>query len=108
MELISREDAKRKITEELDSIDHVPNWVFRRLEKVINSLLTIEEQKKGSWIPVDSYSAFGGDEATWEVHGNPIVYHYCSECKEQAYADEFGEELLTNYCPNCGARMKGE
>ena len=66
------------------------------------------ERKKGRWIPVDSYSAFGGDEATWIAHGNPVAFYYCSECKEQAYAGEDGEPLLTAYCPNCGADMRGE
>ena len=66
------------------------------------------ERKKGRWIPVDSYSAFGGDEATWMAHGNPVAFYYCSECKEQAYAGEDGESLLTDYCPNCGADMRGE
>ena len=66
------------------------------------------ERKKGRWIPVDSYSAFGGDEATWIAHGNPVAFYYCSECKEEAYAGEDGEPLLTDYCPNCGADMRGE
>ena len=66
------------------------------------------ERKKGRWIPVDSYSAFGGDEATWMAHGNPVAFYYCSECKEQAYAGEDGESLLTDYCPNCGADMRGD
>ena len=65
------------------------------------------ERKKGRWIPVDSYSAFGGDEATWMAHGNPVAFYYCSECKEQAYAGEDGDSLLTDYCPNCGAKMRG-
>ena len=64
--------------------------------------------KHGRWIPVDSYSAFGGDESTWMSHGNPIAFYYCSECKEQAYAGEDGESLLTKYCPDCGARMDGK
>ena len=65
------------------------------------------ERKNGRWIPVDSYSTFGGDEATWMAHGNPVAFYYCSECKEQAYAGEDGESLLTDYCPNCGADMRG-
>ena len=64
--------------------------------------------RKGKWIPVDSYSAFGGDGATWMAHGNPVAFYYCSECKEQAYAGEDGESLITEYCPNCGADMRGE
>lgn len=62
--------------------------------------------RKGKWIPVDSYSAFGGDEATWVAHGNPVAFYYCSECKEQTYAGEDGESLITDYCPNCGCRME--
>ena len=63
---------------------------------------------RGRWIPVDSYSAFGGDEATWMAHGNPIAFYYCSECKKQAFAGEDGESLITDYCPNCGADMGDE
>lgn len=66
------------------------------------------EPKRGKWIAVDSFSAFGGDEATWEAHGNPVAYYYCSVCKEQSYVDEFGEFILSNYCPECGAKMGGE
>lgn len=69
---------------------------------------TIEERKTGKWVPVDSYSAFGGDEVMWEIHGNPIAFYYCSECKEHAYAGEDGESLLTTYCPHCGARLVQE
>lgn len=63
------------------------------------------ERKMGKWTPVDSYSAYGGDEATWEAHGNPIAFHYCSCCKNQAFALEDGTELLSKHCPDCGAAM---
>ena len=66
------------------------------------------EPKTGRWIPVDSFSAYGGDEATWGAHGNPIAFYYCSECKEHAYAGEDGESLLTDFCPHCGAKMLRE
>ena len=65
------------------------------------------DRPQGKWIAVSAFDAFGGDEATWMAHGNPTAFHYCSECKEQTRIDEFGEEILSNYCPNCGARMKG-
>lgn len=63
------------------------------------------EPKYGKWIPVRSYEAFGGDEMMWAVRGNPIAYYYCSNCRNDAYAGEDGESLLTKYCPNCGSRM---
>ena len=75
------------------------------LEKLPSAEL---ERPKGRWIPVDSYSAFGGDEATWMAHGNPVAFYYCSECKEHAYAGENGEDILSNFCPNCGADMRGK
>ena len=37
-------------------------------------------------------------------------YHYCSECKHQAFNYDEGDcnvEILSDYCPNCGARMDG-
>lgn len=65
-------------------------------------------QKTGKWIPVDSFSAYGGDQIMWEIRGNPVAFHYCSECREQAYANEDGDEILSEFCPCCGARMVGE
>ena len=65
------------------------------------------DRPQGEWLAVSSYDAFGGSEELWNAHGNPTAFHYCSKCKAQSYVNEFGEELLTDYCPNCGARMKG-
>ena len=65
------------------------------------------DRPQGEWIAVSAFDAFGGDEATWMAHGDPTAFHYCSECKEQTLIDEFGEEILSNFCPHCGAPMKG-
>lgn len=99
MELISREEAKRKIIEELDNIDHVPSWVFRRLEEAINSLPTIEERKEGRWVRI-----------TQDVGLRPHQY-MCSECHRVI---EYSSselpcllEMKFPYC-HCGAKMKGE
>ena len=74
-------------------------------EKVV--LLDGISRPQGEWLAVSSYDAFGGSEELWNAHGNPTAFHYCSKCKAQSYVNEFGEELLTDYCPNCGAQMKG-
>jgi hypothetical protein len=34
--------------------------------------------------------------------------HRCSMCDEYAPSYQSGNEYLSNYCPNCGARMKQE
>ena len=82
---------------------------YKLIDRFLFEYPTIEAEpvKHGRWIPVDSYSAFGGSEEVWRVHGNPTAYHYCSECKEQSRRDEFGDEILSKYCPNCGAKMDG-
>lgn len=80
---------------------------YIKFKDAVEALLLISsaDRPKGRWIAVDSFDAFGGDEATWMAHGNPIAFHYCSECGEHAYVDEFGEEILSNYCSDCGAKM---
>ena len=47
-------------------------------------------EKKGKWIPVTN--GRGG--------------HECDQCHEYAPSWQTGEEHLTNYCPNCGAKME--
>lgn len=48
----------------------------------------------GEWI-----RNFDGNEWFW----------YCSNCKTQYYEEDLwmGGNEFPNYCPNCGARMKG-
>ena len=55
------------------------------------------ERKKGKWIKEDGMA-------------NGIVMRVvkCSLCKEKAGINEEGFWHLSNYCPNCGADMRGE
>lgn len=46
-----------------------------------------------------------------EYDGADKGFHYCSECKRQAFNyEENGEviEILSGWCPDCGARMGKE
>lgn len=69
-------------------------------------------------VPVDVIEREPAVDAVPVRHGrwveyeneSDIGYHYCSECKHQAFNyDEGGcnVEILSDYCPNCGARMDG-
>lgn len=61
-------------------------------EQDMKVMLQNAERPKGEWIDQDK-GAF---------------YPYeCSICHEQPIWDD-GGYILTNFCPNCGARMRGE
>ena len=43
-----------------------------------------------------------------ERTGKWIVERYCSECEWDKHEAELVCNIPTNYCPNCGAKMRGE
>lgn len=48
---------------------------------------------------------------SWEEAGNTVPSpdrHECSVCHDAAQVLVNGLELLSDYCPNCGAKMDGE
>lgn len=74
-------------------------WVrYRDVENLIRNAPTIEEQKKGKWIKkmriieTDKYASYNPE---W----------YCSCCGKEYEPLIAG---LINFCPNCGADMRGE
>ena len=78
---IKREDAKDALREK---VFHDYTGEFFGAMQVLDELPSADVvgRKRGEWIAVDSYSAFGGSEEQWYAHGNPTAYHYCSACKE--------------------------
>ena len=71
----------------------------------INEAPTIEpEHKKGKWISIGMADAVGCESAMW---GDEIAYHICEKCLKQALERD-GDEVLSDFCPHCGARMESE
>ena len=65
-----------------------------------------EEDTKAFEIAIEALSA-DRPMGEWINQDNGAFYPYeCSNCHEQPFCDDYGYHL-TNYCPNCGARMKG-
>lgn len=56
------------------------------------------ERKKGKWIATH--------ETNLLSHPDSITY-VCSECGYKSYT-LFGMPSVTNFCPNCGADMRGD
>ena len=72
--------------------DHDKNCCHR-WTKVIRETLDEIERKKGKWI----YDT----ERIWR-NGGIYAQNHCSECNYQIIGS------LYNFCPNCGADMRGE
>lgn len=73
--------------------------------KKVKELPTIRFRPKvGYWKPVTMSEATGYDP---DYSGDDQLYGYmCSECNTFAHENSEGEQLLTDYCPNCGAKMR--
>ena len=83
-DLIRRSDAIKTIEAE-----ECLGYVECKTEHLINQIRTIEtiKPKRGEWV-----DRSGGIEGAW---------NYCSVCGEQAID-------LYDFCPNCGADMRGK
>lgn len=60
---------------------------------------------------VDAVPVVHGRWISWEEAGNCVPSpdrHECSVCHDAAQVLVNGFELLSDYCPNCGAKMDGE
>ena len=76
-------------------------WELRytEIKEVMDEQPTVDAVpvRHGMWLPKHHYIA-----------GHEFVSgHICSECGDDALNAE-GDEFLTDYCPNCGARMDKE
>lgn len=62
--------------------------VYKALKEVPSA-----DRPQGEWIYTDD-DVFAGE-------------YTCSNCNKRAEVDLYGQWILSNYCPNCGCRMKG-
>lgn len=73
----------------LNAIDNAPTVEQKYYERIIAQINpVIEERPQGEWIARN-------DET-----------HYCSNCRGDAIDGDF-DEIITAFCPHCGAEMKG-
>ncbi len=106
MELISREEAIKALEEVTCNIcEHRSTWCAlcdrAKILTRIHSLPIIEERKEGKW---EQISVFGIDEATTI---DQLQSSYCPNCHRYHTTPYVYSYYHYDYCPNCGARMKG-
>ena len=91
-DLISREQAIEEIKSVFEWHDVV---TVDRLVEHIKALPSA--QKTGKWIKKSDTNPY---YTTW--------WYECSECCHTPLYDRYRQEELTDFCPNCGARMECE
>ena len=79
------------------------------IDAIIENAPTVDAEpvRHGRWETVFMSEATGYDP-TLANYIDTVFCHRCSVCKEDARLDEFGEEMISKYCPNCGAKMDEE
>lgn len=81
-------------------------------DRILAALTCIAEGKKVNPVrPSDVAPVVHGRWISWEEAGNFVPSpdrHECSVCHDAAQVLVNGFELLSDYCPNCGAKMDGE
>ena len=77
-------------------------WLNSEVQEVQDvSITSAEPRKKGKWIKIPE---FCGDD----VSGFVDNHFSCSECKKEAEINSWGFYILSDFCPNCGADMRGD
>lgn len=79
----------------------MPRDDYNGIMAYIDEVPSAEPRKKGKWIKIPE---FCGDD----VSGFVDNHFSCSECKKEAEINSWGFYILSDFCPNCGARMVSE
>ena len=70
-------------------------------------LMSLKPVRKKGWWQEITASDCSGYDPTLAGYDDPVVGCICSVCRE-GYEKELMGEVYWNYCPNCGADMRGE
>lgn len=90
-DLIKREDAIKAVSEPFDR--RYWQYTTRSIRDTVKILKDIPSaENKGEWICQD------------QVAFCPIE---CSRCHKEPLLDTYGEYVFSDFCPNCGADMRG-
>lgn len=80
------------------SRDFQHNNISRRQYLEMTKPLDEEIRKTGKWLSAEEYALKIGEEVNETIKNS--LYKFCSYCGQTV----FGKR---NYCPNCGADMRG-
>jgi len=87
-----------------EEIKHLSEWMD---EKMWRCFGTIDREAIGMAIEALSADAVQGEWVRKYDDKVNCYWYECDQCGEYRPRNQFGNEYNSNYCPNCGARMKG-
>lgn len=94
-------------------IDNAPELGYEdgvlSVENATRRAIELEEAYNNGWSDGFNEGENERPQSKWIKKGTKYYHTYmCASCLVDACRDvENGDYILTNYCPNCGARMKG-
>lgn len=69
--------------------------------------LLLGDYQTGESIRLSDIEVKPVEHARWEKVSEWMPIYLCSECKERNLFKN-GDNVLSNYCPSCGAKMDGD
>ena len=103
--LMIDEEMLRRVLDDMNVVDAERNkyeWGLGLIESNIEDMKELPsaqpEQRKGKWIETHERTLFSNPDS---------ITYVCSECGYRQYT-LYGTPPITNFCPNCGADMRGE
>ena len=111
-ELVRRADVQDEIDRWLDSVGTI--MLGKGLSSYGELIGCVEDAPAadvtpavyGFWAPITESEMTGWD--TTVAGRDPIGEYICSVCGNEAIYDCNDKFILSNYCPNCGAKMDKE
>ena len=90
--------------EELDRMSK--REIIRLYKRTVEQLNDAVPVRHGRWISHTMSEITGYDPAL--SGDDPVCSYSCSVCGEDCYVSDTGDDILSDFCPNCGARMDEE
>lgn len=89
-------------------IDNAPTIMPKEFEPLVEAIIDVLPAIVEKTVPaiVEKIERPTGEWKVWEDERWGKEYYFCSKCNCQPYYEHSIYTL--NFCPNCGAKMKGE